>query len=56
MSLENKFQGDKRTSRKTSSEALLTAFLVRDYGDLENFVASRDGESSCFQNMLCKWN
>lgn len=29
---------------------------MRDYGELDNFVASRDGESSQFQNLLCKWN
>lgn len=45
-----------RTSRKTSSEALLIVFLMRDYGDLDSLVASRDGESSCFQNILWKWN
>ena len=40
-----------RTSRKTSSEALIV-FLMRDYGDLDSLIASRDGENSCFQNIL----
>lgn len=44
-----------RISRKSSSEAHLAAFPVRDYGDLDNAVAGRGGESSCFQEMLCKW-
>lgn len=55
MMLESEFQGDKRTNKKTGSEALPVACLERDYGDLDSFVASRDGVSSCPQNMLCKW-